>query len=274
MTTWQYIRELFKPGDRIAICWKMHTEPAFHQRFLSAHAAAKDPYQRFLRAMNAQGNNIYIGMNPLRPSSRSRTKADISEVRHVYLDLDHSAETNLEALLRSTTVPKPNFVLNTSPGKYQVIWRVKGLQSNDGESLMRALARQHSGDPATVDISRVLRLPGLHNKKYDATFQITARKLTCAIYSPQDFPAFNLPPTSLAGTRSASKLTNTPSHHDWAYVCHALWGARDPGAVRATLTDELMRRALARNKPKPRYYAELTFEKAAAYIASKRDFSR
>jgi hypothetical protein len=30
----QYIRELFKQGDRIVICWKIHTEPAFHQRFL------------------------------------------------------------------------------------------------------------------------------------------------------------------------------------------------------------------------------------------------
>lgn len=270
LTTWEYIRDLFRPTDRIVVCWKIHAEPGFQQRFLTAAAAAREPFQRFLRAMNAQGNNIYIGMNPLRPGSHNRTKVDICEVRHVYLDFDHDAGSSLAALLQSTAVPRPNFVLNTSPGKYQVIWQVKEFQPRDAESLMRQLARQYSGDPATVDISRVLRLPGLHNKKYDATFQIMARKLNSVIHGRRDFPVSNSLPPPLARPRSASGLSNTPSHHDWAYVCRVLWGAGDPDAVKATLIDELARRAQARNKPKPRYYAELTFDKALAYMANKR----
>jgi len=270
MTTWEYIRDLFRPNDRIVICWKIHTATTFHQRFLSAEDACQDRYQRFLRAMNAQGNNIYIGMNPIHARSRSRTKADIAEIRRVYLDVDHEADTVLNTILLDAHLPQPNYVLNTSPGKYQVIWNVERFEPGDAEALMRALCRHYGADPATVDISRVFRLPGLHNKKYEASYQVTARKLTGAIYRPNDFPVYDSASTRLPRPRTSSTLTNTPSHRDWAYVCRELWNASDPDAVTPRLIEELVHSAELRHKPKPRYYAELTVEKARAYIAAKR----
>src|SRR6266568_8668779 len=147
MTTWEYIRDLFRPDDRIVICWKKHAEKAFHQRFLTADAACQDRFQRFLRAMNAQGNNIYIGMNPIRSTSHNRTKADISQIRRVYLDLDVDADSVLNTILHAAALPQPNYVLTTSPGKHQVIWNVQRFQPNDAESLMRALSREFQADP-------------------------------------------------------------------------------------------------------------------------------
>jgi hypothetical protein len=275
MTTWEYIRELFRPTDRVAICWKVHTEKLFNQRVVTAETACSERYQRFLRAMNAQGNNVYIGMNPVRAESgQHRLKNDIAEIRRVYLDLDDDGETTLATILNSSSLPQPNYVLNTSPGKYQLIWNVRLFERNDAETLMRSLCRQFNADPANVDISRVFRLPGLHNKKYDATFQVTARKMSATVYTPRDFPSYAPSSTPAPRKRSGSTLTNTPSHRDWAWVCRQLWNAPDPEAVRSQLTDELARRAQVRNKPKPRYYAELTFNKALAYIAAKRASSK
>ena len=56
--------------------------------------------------------------------------------------------------------PIPNFVLDTSPEKNQVVWRVDGLDRGQAESLLRSLATQFRGDIAATDISRVLRMPG------------------------------------------------------------------------------------------------------------------
>ncbi len=53
--------------------------------------------------------------------ARGRTKEDSKEIRHLYLDLDKDATRKLEAIRHDNTVPLPNYVLNTSPGKFQVI---------------------------------------------------------------------------------------------------------------------------------------------------------
>jgi hypothetical protein len=271
MTTWDYILDLFRPHDRVVICWKLHTAAAFNQRFLTAQQACQDPFQRFLRAMNSQGNNIYIGMNPIRPGATTRTKKDIAEVRRIYLDLDHDGDTSLQGILNSTIVPQPNYVLNTSPAKYQVIWNVKDFQSDPAEALMRHLAREFRADPGTIDVSRVFRLPGLHNKKYEATFRVTVRKLTSTLYTPAQFPApASVPaPTPQKSSHPGTKQRHSRSEIDWAYCCHALWPDPASTAVIAHLTDEMERRAQGR-RAKPRYYAELTVSKAADYIASKK----
>ena len=37
--------------------------------------------------MNREKNEVYIAVNVLNPEARGRTKGDIAEVRHIYLDL-------------------------------------------------------------------------------------------------------------------------------------------------------------------------------------------
>ena len=57
----------------------------------------------------------------------------------------------------------PNYVLNTSPDKFQVVWKVEGMTIED---------REFDGDAAATDSTRVLRLPGFANKKYEADFYV------------------------------------------------------------------------------------------------------
>jgi RepB DNA-primase from phage plasmid len=66
-------------------------------------------------------------MNSLQHHASTRTKEDIEKISHVYLDIDHGGTASLEALENSDLVPRPNYVLNTSPEKFQVVWKVERM---------------------------------------------------------------------------------------------------------------------------------------------------
>jgi len=52
---------------------------------------------------------------------------------------------------------------------------------------LRALASQYGGDPAATDISRLLRLPGFANRKYNEAFVVRVHHESDAIHHLQDF---------------------------------------------------------------------------------------
>ncbi len=92
--------------------------------------------------------------------ARGRTKNDIAVVRHLYLDLDRNGLQSLKAIRDDARLPSPSYILNTSEGKYQVIWKVIGHDMERAEKLQRAMALEHGADRAATDVTRVLRIPG------------------------------------------------------------------------------------------------------------------
>jgi RepB DNA-primase from phage plasmid len=205
-------------------------------------------------------------MNPLRACSFARTKESIREIRHVYLDLDEDAAASLRAIRTDGNTPVPNFVLDTSPEKNQVIWRVDGLDREQAESLLRSLAVQFCGGIAATDISRVLRIPGFANRKYNEQFLVRAVQETDAIYHLRDFTIHQDSPEAprrLADGHEPSRRIPTghrsQSEADWAYAKRAL--ARG---------DEIQRIAdyRAEGKADPFYYARHTVMKAQAAVDS------
>ena len=126
-------------------------------------------------------------MNPLKSGIPNRTKENVREIRHAYLDLDEDAGVSLHAVRISGDAPSPNFVLDTSPGKHQVVWHVDGLDREQAESLLRSLANQFGGDLAATDVSRVLRLPGFTNRKYNEQFVIRVHHELDQVYHLGDF---------------------------------------------------------------------------------------
>jgi len=61
-------------------------------------------------------------MNTLKPDTKGRTKADIAEIRDLYLDLREDGDERLARVFKCERLPQPNYVLDTSLGKHQVIW--------------------------------------------------------------------------------------------------------------------------------------------------------
>jgi hypothetical protein len=195
-----------------------------------------------------------MGMNPLRQDAATRTKEEIEAIRHVYLDLDQGGPEALESVRNSSAVPKPNYVLTSSPRKFQVVWKVEGMSLEEAESLLHAMAREFGGDPDATDATRVLRLPGFANKKYETEFYVEARKESTETYQlgdfklhidAQDSPRFN------RSRRESSPGSNlSQSEHDWAFAKRALARGEHP--------EEVIRRIAqyrANDKSNPRDYA-------------------
>jgi len=169
----EFLGAAFEPSDRLAILLRSRVRGETVQRITTAERIAEPSFQRWLNFKNdREGADIYVEMNPLKPDARTRTKEDILSIRHLYLDLDHDGAATLASLEQSPLVPGPNYVLATSPDKFQVIWRVEDLAQDQAEALLRAMAREFGGDPAATDSTRVLRLPGFGNRKYPETFTV------------------------------------------------------------------------------------------------------
>src|SRR6266436_5671022 len=84
----EYILDSFDAADRIAILVLNRDFGETIQRITSAQKAASPEFQAWLRYKNANGSDIYVGMNPLRHDAATRTKEEIESIKHVYMDLD------------------------------------------------------------------------------------------------------------------------------------------------------------------------------------------
>jgi hypothetical protein len=260
----EYILDNFKPSDRIAVLVLNRQLGETTQRITTAQKASSPEFQAWLRYKNANGADIYLGMNALQHDASTRTKDDIENISHVYLDLDHGGTASLEALKDSDLVPQPNYVLNTSPEKFQVVWKVEGMTIEEAEALNQAMVREFDGDPAATDSTRVLRLPGFANKKYKADFYVRARTESTQTYHLRDFklqfdsqdaPRHHHEEASRRPSVSSSALSQ--SEHDWAYAKRALARGDDPEEVIRRIADYR-----ANDKHAPQYYARLTVHKA------------
>src|SRR6202045_4350516 len=158
-TASEYVSDNFKPSDRIAVLVLNRNLGETTQRITTAQKAASPEFQAWLRYKNANGAEIYVGMNPLKQDSSTRTKGDIETIRHLYVDLDHDGSAALEGIKNSDLVPQPNYVLNTSPEKFQVVWKAEGITLEESEALLHGMVREFGGDPAATDSPRGLRLP-------------------------------------------------------------------------------------------------------------------
>src|SRR6202050_1290234 len=126
-TAVDFLTRCFAPGETIAFLLRREAPSATIQRIVQLGTALAPRYLAWLAHENAAGANVYIGANPLRSDSRNRPKECLAAVRHLYLYLDTDGETRLSSIRASDAVPPPNAVLSTSPGKYQILWRVEGL---------------------------------------------------------------------------------------------------------------------------------------------------
>lgn len=268
----EYVFALHKPCDEVAVLVRNRSQQQTTQRILAAEVIASAPFQCWLQEQNLSGADIFIGMNPVKEGSRNRRKEQIREVRHAYLDLDEEAAASLKAIRASGEVPPPNFVLDTSPGKHQVVWRVEGLDTSQAESLLRALALQYGGDPAATDISRLLRLPGFANRKYNEAFVVRVHHESDAIHHEQDFriheDSLESPKDfkeSFGNVRWMPAGHRSQSEADWAYAKRALVRGDDPEIIVQRIADYR-----ADDKGDPLYYARHTVQKAQAELSSRR----
>ncbi|MHB8609601.1 MAG: DNA-primase RepB domain-containing protein [Candidatus Acidiferrales bacterium] len=263
----EYILQNFEPSDRIALLVRDRRAGETIQRITTAKNAASPEFQAWLHHKNIS-SDVYIGMNALKRDAQSRTKEDIETIRHLYLDLDRNGPLALEAMENSGLVPRPNYVLETSPEKYQVVWKVEGIAQQQAETLQRAMVREFGADPAATDSTRVLRVPNFVNRKYETQHLVKVRAESTQTYHLDDFrlrtDAYDSHLAREApheGGRRNPPGDLSQSERDWAFAKRALARGDDPEEVIRRIADYR-----DDDKHDPIYYARLTVAKAQAQL--------
>ena len=267
-----FITDMYLPDDLVALVLVSRVEEnKTQQRIWNASKAASDEVMRWLKWSNANGYDIYIGMNPLQPGSRSRTKSDVREVRRVYLDLDEDGSAKLQEVLHdnfSGKLPEASYIINTSTDRYQLIWNVQpgSFKPREAESLMRGLAAKYGGDPAVTDISRVLRLPGFKHRGKNTWIAMSATSAKHT--SKADWPESLFVETHRSAsvrTRSSSPHRaggdTSPSGQDWAWTKDRIRGGVSPDEL------EIQLAAARPDKRDPAGYAKRTVARARESVA-------
>jgi hypothetical protein len=260
-TAKDFLARCFAPGSTIALLLRTESSAKTQQRVVTLEQALAPRYLGWLAHENHDGANVYVAANPLGPGSRKRTKESIASVRHIYLDIDEDGDARLAALRASDAVPSASAILSTSPGKYQVFWRVEGFDFEQQELTLKLLAIAFGGDPACTDCNRVLRIPGFLNRKYSPAHFVAVEYGDGQEWKPADFRFDEVAAKAALPLRVAARSApnkGTRSEKDWAWVCAQLAQGRDTGK----LTHELASRRS--DKPNPLYYAQRTVDVASA----------
>ena len=267
----QFILDNFELEDRLAVVLIDRRSGVVTQRIASVNQIATPEFQVWLKIENRSGRDVFVSMNALSDDARTRTRTDVATIRHLYLDFDENGTRAVQTLQTRVDIPKPNYLVNTSPDHWQVSWKVQGFGKEQAEAMMRELVREFGADPAATDCARVMRVPGFVNHKRHPAHLVRAERLSAAVYTPDQFPRAEpedrrtATPEGDFGSAGGRKVRLghlSQSELDWAYAKRALSRGDPPESVIAAIAS--YRRT---DKTDPEYYARLTVRKAAQDLA-------
>lgn len=124
-----------------------------------------DEHADALRELNDGGAGIFVMVNAgdgevHEGQATCRTNRNVVSVRALFVDLDGAP---LDPVLKNG--PTPSIVIESSPERWHVYWRVSGCPLNAFKQHQQALADKFRGDKSINDLARVMRLPGFLHRK-------------------------------------------------------------------------------------------------------------
>ena len=185
--TSKYIRNSFRPDDRLSVVLINHRTNSTIRRFSSAEAVAGSDYQNWLRTMNQFRYDVSISMNAMHSHAGKEIVADI---RHIYLDFDRDGDSKIDSLIQRRDIPRPRFITKVSPDKWNAVWNVNAFDKGEAAQLQKGLAIRTGASPRSTDLSSVLPLPYFFNHEHGRAYlvQTEAHALAGLAYRPEDFP--------------------------------------------------------------------------------------
>jgi hypothetical protein len=139
--------------------------------------------------------NVFFGVGT-RNGSGTGTKNELIAIPAIWADVDYKDTTKekLQSLIKEFPF-KPSAVVRSGGGNHIYFFLrepADRTQLDDVENINRRLAAYFGGDLQAVDASRILRLPGTRNHKYDP-----ARRVEISYFNPDlryDFSDFDFLP--------------------------------------------------------------------------------
>jgi hypothetical protein len=180
---------MFEADDWVAVFLKAYDTGQTRQRVAPVAMFAEPRWQVWLQVMNTHRFSVFVSVNAMTPGRPERTKSAVRAVRHVFLDADHDGPAVVWSLKARHDLPQSSYVLHTSPGRIQVLWRVRGFSPEGVEHLQKQFAREFGTDPAATACTQTMRVPGFVNWKYAPPVAVTGDYgVTNAVFAPSDFP--------------------------------------------------------------------------------------
>ena len=197
-----------------------------------------------LQAKNEAGAGVFIARNQC---EGHRSEKAISRVRGVHADMDDVSAKELADLIG---LLQPSIVVESSPGRYQLYWQLSEgeyLEPAEAKAINQCLAFQYGADPAAVDVSRLLRLPGFKHMKYRSEGRTPLVTAAChaITYTAEEirqaFPptpgANKVPTRPIQAALSAAPSKQLSSHlagiaHSVATAYPQLWSGDWANAIR------------------------------------------
>lgn len=171
-------------------------DSAQHRRDLSRilHGALID-HADTLAGLNARGAGVFVMVNA--GDNKGRKSINVIAVRALFVDLDGAP---LEPVRAAPL--KPNFIVESSPGRWHAYWQVSDCPLADFTPLQKALAACFSGDAKVCDLARVMRIPGFDHRKATPFRSRVIETSAGTPYSVADFrAAFGFATTPAPATR-------------------------------------------------------------------------
>jgi len=174
-----FLSSLYEPNDWICLtfihCTKKTNAGAsvVENFFLPLSDAISNAAIARMQARSKAGWNLYVAMNPMAPGAIRRKKEFAGPPKNIFAEVDEDGDTVLDTVRASAAsgeIPPPSVITQSSPGKYQFVWRINTdeFTLEKVEIFNKALISKFGADPACSDQLRVFRLPGFANSKYDA----------------------------------------------------------------------------------------------------------
>ena len=184
-----FLRTMFEADDWVAVFLKAYDTGRVCQRVAPIAMFSEPRWQTWLQGMNTHRFNVYVSVNAMTPGRHERSKSAVRAVRHVFLDADHDGPAVLRSLEARHDLPRPSYVIHSSPGRIHVLWRVRGFSPGGVERMQKQLARELGTDRAATASSQTTRIPGFLNWKYSPPVAVKVESADASVvFEPSDFP--------------------------------------------------------------------------------------
>jgi hypothetical protein len=206
----RFLHTAYHADDWVAVLLKSHEIGKTTQRVVPVSLLTDARFQAWLRAMNAAHANVFVSVNAMAHGQRSRTRAALGAIRHIFLDADHDARSVLASVKARADLPPLSYVLHSSPHRAHLLWRVTGFTPEAAEALQKQLARQLGTDIAATPSTQTTRLPGFMNHKYRPGHLVTIEyRAPNRVCTPTDFPMAMETPSRPESVRSTARRSRT-----------------------------------------------------------------
>lgn len=176
-----------------------HARRYFTQNFF-LWPSQKDELLTFIERTGSQ-KNLWFCVNLFDKAERTKEHALPGDI--VWADLDTCNPADIE--------PAPNVVIESSPGRFQTIWKVDTtLPPEQAEEYSKRIAYAYNENGADIsgwDITQLLRVPFSSNLKYDTKPQV---KLANAIEKPYTIDEFEQLDQVSSNGASLGEISDAP----------------------------------------------------------------